>query len=41
MEIFGLPNENMRLPNGNIGLPKRVGHGPIGTSAWFFPFPTA
>jgi len=31
MEIIDLPNEN-------IGFPKHVVHGPIGTSAWFFPF---
>jgi len=33
MEIIDLPNEN-------IGFPKHVVHGPIGTSAWFFPFLT-
>jgi len=31
---------NNSLPNDNIGLPKNVVHGPIGTSAWFFPFLT-
>jgi hypothetical protein len=35
MEIFAVPDGNMSVPNGNIGLPKRVGHGPTGTSAWF------
>ena len=38
MDIFTVPDENIRLPNGNIGLPERVGHGRTGTSAWFFPF---
>jgi len=33
MEIIDLPNEN-------IGFPKHVVHGPIGTSQGFFPFLT-
>jgi hypothetical protein len=41
MEIFAVPNENISVPNGNIGLPEQVGDDPPGTSAWFFPFPTA
>jgi hypothetical protein len=40
MEIFDLPNENIKLPNENIGLHQQVGHGRTGTSAWFFPFTT-
>jgi len=34
------PMEIIDLPNENIGFPKHVVHGPIGTSAWFFPFLT-
>ena len=39
-EIFDLHDDNISLHDGNKGLHVHGCHGPIGTSAWFFPFTT-
>ena len=39
-EMFDLHDDNISLHDGNKGLHVHGCHGPIGTSAWFFPFTT-